>query len=155
MNSRATTYRITSSELKTLFRSNHVKLIQILSTSFNIPCIVKAPDFWLTTLMKFNSTRDVFRRILKNLAWTVISHITFRVGVSMLRVFITFCLYLLLKTTGVKLFSKMPKILWRIATFYSYQVFPFEFCKTFIKSRFSEHRHGFAFGITYDLQKEK
>ena len=44
MNSRATTYRITSSELKTLFRSNHVKLIQILSTSFNIPCIVETKD---------------------------------------------------------------------------------------------------------------
>ena len=49
----------------------------------------------------------------------------------------------------------MPKILWRIATFYSYQIFLFEFCKSFINSRFSEHRHGFAFAITYCLQKEK
>ena len=152
---RAATYRITSRELKTLFRSNHAKLIQVLSTSFNIPCIVKAPDFWLTTLLKFNCTRDVFPRILENLAGTIISHNTFRVGASMLRAFMTLCLYLLLKTTGVKRFANMPKILWRIATFYSYQIFPFEFCKTFVNSRFSEHCHGFAFAITYCLQKEK
>ena len=98
---------------------------------------------------------DVFPRVFKNLAGTVISHNAFRAGASKLRVFITSCLYLLLKTAGVKRFEKLPKILWRIATSYSYQVFPFEFCKIFINSRFSEHRHGFAFAITYCLQKEK
>ena len=73
----------------------------------------------------------------------------------MLKVFITSGLYLLLKTAGVKLFRKQPKTLWRIATFYPYEVLPFEFCKIFNNSRFPEHRHGFAFGIIYCLQKEK
>ena len=115
---------------------------------------ITAPDFWPATLLKSNSTMDVFARIFKNLAGIVISHNTFRAGASTLRVFITSYLYLFLKTAGVKRFGKLPKILWRIATFYSYQVFPFEFCKIFINSRFSEHRHGFAFAITYCLQKE-
>ena len=116
---------------------------------------ITAPDFWPTTLLKSNCTMDVFPRVFKNLTGTAISHNIFRVGASMLRVFITSFLYLLLKTAGVKRFGKLPKILWRIATFYSYQVFPFEFCKIFINSRFSEHRQGFAFAITYCLQKEK
>ena len=73
----------------------------------------------------------------------------------MLRGFITSCPYLLLKTEVVKLFSKLLKILGRIATFYSFQVFPFEFCKIFISSIFSEHRNEFAFAMTYCLQKEK
>ena len=63
--------------------------------------------------------------------------------------------YFLLKTAGVKLFGKLMKILGRIATFYSYQVFSFAFCKIFINRRFSEHRHRFAFAMTYCLQKEK
>ena len=116
---------------------------------------ITAPDFWPTTLLKSYSTMDVFPRIFKNLAGTVISHNTNRAVASTLRVFITSCLYLLLKTAGVKRFGNLPKILWRIATFHSYQVFPFNFCKIFINSRFSEHRHGFAFEITYCLRKEK
>ena len=70
-------------------------------------------------------------------------------------VFITSCPYLLLKTAVVKLFGKLSKILGKIATFYSYQVFPFEFCKILINSYFSEHCHGFAIASTYCLQKEK
>ena len=41
------------------------------------------------------------------------------------------------------------------ATFYSYQVFPFEFYIIFINRGFSEHFHRFAFVMTYCLQKEK
>ena len=104
------------------------------------------------TLLKSNSTMDAFPRIFENLAGTVVSHNT---GASMLKVFITSCLYLFLKTAGVKRFGKLTKILWKIATLCSYQVFPFNFCKIFITSRFSEHRHGFAFAITYCLPKEK
>ena len=114
-----------------------------------------ASTFWPTTLLKLNPTMDVFAQSFTNLARTVISHNTFRVLASMLRVFITSCPYLLLKTAVVKLFGKLPKILWRIATFYSYQIFPYRFWKTFINSRFSEHRYGFAFAMTYCLQKEK
>ena len=72
----------------------------------------------------------------------------------MLEDLITLCLYLLLKTDSVKRFRKLPKTLQRIGTFCSYQVFPFEFCKIFINSRFSEHRNGFAFAMTYSLQKK-
>ena len=116
---------------------------------------ITAPDFLPATLLKSNSTMDVFPRVFQNLAETIISQNTFRAGASMLRVFITSRLYLPLKTAGAKRFGKQPKILWRIATFYSYQVFPLEFCKSFINSRFLEHRHGFAFAITHCLQKEK
>ena len=56
----------------------------------------------------------------------------------MLMLFITSCLDVLLKTTAAKPIGKLLKILGRIATFYSYQVFPLEFCKIFISSRFSE-----------------
>ena len=78
-----------------------------------------------------------------------------RMVASMLIIFITSCPYLLLKVAVVKLFGKLLKILGRIATFYSYQVFPFEICKIFINSRFSEHCHGLAFAKTYCLQREK
>ena len=137
-----------------MFFFNYSKnFLKILKKTFRKSSIfIKAPDFWRATLLKFISTMDIFRRILINLTETVVSDNTFRAGASMLRVFITSCQYLLLKTAGVKLFGKLPKIMWRIATFYSYQVFPFEFCKIFISSRFSEHRHGLAFAI---LQKEK
>ena len=47
------------------------------------------------------------------------------------------------------------KIVERNATFYSYQLFPVEFCKIIIKRRFSKHRHGFTFAITYCLQTER
>ena len=36
-----------------------------------------------------------------------------------------------------------------------YQVFPFKFCKTFINSSFSGHHQGFAFAVTYCLEKEE
>ena len=74
---------------------------------------------------------------------------------SVLRVLINSCPYWFLKTANVKLFGKLLKILGRITTFCSYQVFPFEFCKIFINGSFSEHRHGFALAMTYCLQKEK
>ena len=51
----------------------------------------------------------------------------------------------------VKPFGKLLTILLRIATFYPYH----EFFKNFIVSRFSEHRHRFAFAMTYCLQKQK
>ena len=63
--------------------------------------------------------------------------------------------YFLSKTAVVKLLEKLSKILWKIATFYLYQVFQFEFCKISINIRFSEYRHGFAFAWTYCLRKEK
>ena len=63
---------------------------------------------------------------------------TFLIILVMLRRYITSCLYLLLKSAAVKLFGKQLTILGTIATFYPYQVFPFEFCKIFINSRFSE-----------------
>ena len=138
------------------FLNSSKNFCKILKKTFRKSSMfVTAPDFWPTILLKSNSTMNVFPRVFKNLAGTVISPNTFRAGASMLKVFITSCLYLLLETAGVKRFGKLPKILWRIATFYSYQVFPFEFCKIFINSRFSEHRHGFAFAITYCLPKEK
>ena len=46
-NSRDVTYRINSSELKTLFKSNHEEAdrkIVYCCSSFNKPCIVKAKD---------------------------------------------------------------------------------------------------------------
>ena len=46
------------------------------------------------------------------------------------------------------------KMLWE-TPFHSYQVLPFEFCKVFVKSRFSEHRHGFAFAMTNCLLEER
>ena len=72
---------------------------------------IKAYDFWSTTLLKSNSTMDVFPRSFTNLARTAISHNTFRAVASMLRIFIISCTYLLLKTVVVKLFGKLPKIL--------------------------------------------
>ena len=116
---------------------------------------ITAPDFWHTPLLKSNSIMNAFPQIFTNLPETVVSHNTFKAGAFMLRVFITSFLYLLLKISGVKIFGKLPKIMSRIPTIYSYRVFPFEFCKIFINSRFSEHRHGLSFAITYCLQKEK
>ena len=92
---------------------------------------ITASDFWPTTLLKSNSTTDVFLQSFINLARTVISHNTFRVVASTLRVFITSCPYWFLKSAVGKLFGKLPKILWRIATFYSYQVFLLKFCKLY------------------------
>ena len=63
--------------------------------------------------------------------------------------------YFLSKKAVVKLLEKLSKILWKIATFYLYQVFQFEFCKISINIRFSEYLHGFAFAWTYCRRKEK
>ena len=114
-----------------------------------------APASWPTTLPKSNSTMDVFTRSFTNLAKTVISHSTFRAVAYMLRVFITSCSYLLFKRAVIKLSGTLSKILWRSETFYSYQIFPYEFWKNFINSRFSEHGYRFAFAMTYCLKKEK
>ena len=72
---------------------------------------ITASDFWPTTLLKSNSTTDVFLQSFINLARTVISHNTFRVVASTLRVFITSCPYWFLKSAVGKLFGKLPKIL--------------------------------------------
>ena len=58
-----------------------------------------------------------------------------RAVASVLRVFITLCPYLIVKTPVVKLFEKLLKTLRRIAPLYSYQVISFEFCKVFINSQ--------------------
>ena len=57
MNSRAVTYRINSSELKTLFTSNHVEVdtdIVCCRSSFNIQCKVKAKDTNIFILMIYS-----------------------------------------------------------------------------------------------------
>ena len=56
-NSRAVPYRINSSELKTLFTSNHVEVdtgIVCCCSSFNIPYIVKAKDINIYILMIYS-----------------------------------------------------------------------------------------------------
>ena len=60
-----------------------------------------------------------------------------------------------LKNSWCKSFWKTVANPVKDCNFYSYQVFPFEFCKIFINSCFSEHHPGFAFAITYCIQKEK
>ena len=112
---------------------------------------ITASDLWRTI-----SLYDwCFPRIFTNLARSVFPHNTLERLVLMLKFFIILCLHLLLKTAVVKRFGKLLKILWRISTFYSYQVFPFQFCKNLINSRFQEHRHRVVFTMTYCLQKEK
>ena len=49
------------------------------------------------------------------------------------------------KTPVVKLFENLRKTQRRLAPFYFYQDFPFEFWKVFINSRFTEHRPECAF----------
>ena len=138
------------------FLNSSKNLSKILKKTFRKSSMfITTSDFWPKSLLKSNSTMDVFPRSFTNLARTVIFHNIFRAVASMLRVFITSCPYLNLQTAVVKHFGKLPKIRWRIATFYLYQILPFEFCKLFINSCFSEHRYGFAYAITYCLQKEK
>ena len=60
-----------------------------------------------------------------------------------------------LKNSCCKTFLKTAENPGKVCNFYSDQVFSFEFCKIFINSRFSEHRHGIAFAMTYCLQKEE
>ena len=97
-------------------------------------------QFYPTTLLKLNSTMHIFPRSFTNLGRAD---------------FVISCPYLLLRTAVVKCLGKLPKILWRIATFILIRFFPFEFCKIFIKSRFSEHFHGFAFAMTSCQLKER
>ena len=98
---------------------------------------VTASDFWLTTLLKLNSTIDVFPPSFTNLARAVISHNTLERLLLCYEFFLTSHPYLVLKTALAKLLGKLSKIMWKIANFYSCQVFLFKFCKNFINSRFS------------------
>ena len=57
LNSKAVIYRINSSELKTLFTSNHEEVdvdIVCSCSRFNIPCIVKAKDTNIIILMIYS-----------------------------------------------------------------------------------------------------
>ena len=91
--------------------------------------LVTASNCWFTTLLKINSaifSLGILQILLEQLfpIW----------------VFMIFHPYLVLKTGLIKVFGKLSKIMWKIPTFYSYQVFLFKFCKNLINSCFSEHR---------------
>ena len=59
------------------------------------------------------------------------------------------------KNSRCKTFRKTAEIPGKVCNLYSDQVFPFEFSKIFINSRFSEHIHGVAFAMICCLQNEQ
>ena len=122
---------------------------------------ISEKDFWPTTLLKLNSKMNVFPWSFTNLARSVICHNTLE------RCFCTNGFYNLMSVIALKnIYCETLRktfenpltdcnflflsgfYLWVLQT----QILGIQI---FINSHFSEYRHGFAFAMTYCLQKEK
>ena len=114
-------------------------------------------DFWPTTLLKLNSKMNVFPWSFTNLARSVICHNTLeRLGFyNLMSVIALKNIYW--KTLRKTFENPLTDCNFLFLSGFSIWVLQTQILEIqiFINSHFSEYRHGFAFAMTYCLQKEK
>ena len=114
-------------------------------------------DFWPTALLKLNSKINVFPWSFTNLARSVICHNTLeRLGFyNLMSVIALKNIYW--KTLRKTFENPLTDCNFLFLSGFSIWVLQTQILEIqiFINSHFSEYRHGFAFAMTYCLQKEK